>query len=131
MTMLRLRSWVQLVLCYWLIMSVVFFIELRYMERGWAGLPGFLLTLPLSTFVVAVYFLASYAAEFRGYNIRITDYHIEYGFIVCAFLNAFILYPIYLLWVRRKGAKSFDPPPPPNNGMPSTPCHEVTHDSKT
>jgi hypothetical protein len=43
------------------------------MESGWAGLPGFLLTLPLSTLVVGLYFLASYAAEVRGYNIHVTN----------------------------------------------------------
>ncbi len=91
------------------------------MESDWAGLPGFLLTLPLSTLVVTGYVLASYAAEIRGYNIHFTDYHAEYGFIVCAFLNAFIFYPFYLLWQRRKSPKVFvDPPPPPNNGMQRT-----------
>jgi hypothetical protein len=94
-------------------MSVVFFLEFRYMESGWAGLPGFLLTLPFSTLVVGLYFLASYAAEVRRYNIHVTDYHAEVGFIVCAFLNAFIFYPVYLLRVRRKQRKVFDPPPPP------------------
>jgi hypothetical protein len=113
------RSWVRIVLCYWLLMSVVFFLEFTYMESDWAGLPGFLLTLPLSTLVVGLYFLASYAAEFRGYNIHITDYYAEFGFIVCAFLNAFIFYPVYLLRVRRK-TKVFDPPPPPNIGMQRT-----------
>lgn len=75
-------------------MSVVFFLEFRHMESDWAGLPGFLLTLPLSSLVVGLYFLASYAAEFRGYNIHVTDYHAEFGFILCAFLNAFIFYLI-------------------------------------
>ena len=101
-------------------MSTIFLLEFKYMESDWAGLPGFLLTLPLSAFVVTGYFLASYAAEFRGYNIHVTDYHAEYGFIVCAFLNAFLLYPLYSLWVRRKESKVIDPPPPPNNGMQQT-----------
>ena len=57
------------------------------MASGWAGLPGFLLTLPLSTLVVGAYFLLSYAAEVRGSNIHVTDYHAEFGFIVCAFLH--------------------------------------------
>jgi hypothetical protein len=115
------RSWVRLVLCYWLLMSAVFFLEFRYMDSDWAGLPGFLLTLPLSTLVVGAYFLASYAAEFRGYNIHVTDYHAECGFIVCAVLNAFIFYPIYLLRMRRKQTKLIDsPPPPPNIGMQRT-----------
>jgi hypothetical protein len=109
----------RLVICYWLFMSVIFFLELTYMDWSWAGLPGFLFTLPLSTFVVAGYFLARYAAEFHGYNIHVTDYHAEYGFMVCALLNAFIFYPFYLLWVRRQEPKFFDPPPPPNIGMHS------------
>jgi hypothetical protein len=114
------RSWVRIVLCYWLLMSVVFFLEFRYMESDWAGLPGFLLTLPLSSLVVGLYFLAIYAAEFRGYNIHITDYHAELGFVVCAFLNAFIFYPLYLLRARRKQTKVLEPPPPPNIGMQRT-----------
>jgi hypothetical protein len=101
-------------------MSVIFFLELKDMESGWAGLPGFFLTLPLSTLVVGLYFLASYAAEFRGYNIHVTDYHAEFGFIFCAFLNAFIFYPVYLLRVRRRQRKVLDPPPPPNIGMQRT-----------
>jgi hypothetical protein len=88
------------------------------MESDWAGLPGFLVTLPLSTLVVTAYFLASYAAEFRGYNIHVTDYQIECGFIVCAFLNAFIFYPFYLLWERRNKSKVFVPPPPPKRHAP-------------
>jgi hypothetical protein len=116
----RVRSWARLVLGYWLLVSVIFVLELRYMDQGWAGLPGFLLTLPLSAVVVAGYFLAHYLTEFRGYSIHITDYHAEYGFIVCAFLNAFILYPVYLMYARHQEAKVFDPPPPPNNGMHPT-----------
>jgi hypothetical protein len=42
-----------------------------------------------------------------------SSYHFEYGFIACAFLNAFVLYPFYLLWARRKERKVFSPPPPP------------------
>ena len=91
------------------------------MDWGVAGLFGFLFTLPLSPLVVVGYFLAQYAAEFRGYNINVTDYHAEYGFIVCAFLNAIILYPFYLLWRRHKEPKVFDPPPPPDIGMHPTP----------
>jgi hypothetical protein len=120
MTKSRAGLWTRLVLGYWLFMSIIFILELRYMDQGWAGLPGFLFTLPLSAVVVAGYFLAHYLAEFCGYNIHVTDYHAEYGFIVCAFLNAFILYPVYLLWARRNEAKSFDPPPPPNIGMHPT-----------
>ena len=90
------------------------------MDSGWAGLPGFLLTLPLSTLVVGAYLLASYAIEVRGYNIHVTDYQAEFGFIVCAFLNALIFYPLYLKWMRRKEKKVFAPPPPPNIGMQQT-----------
>ena len=96
----------RLVLCYWLLVSIVVFLEIRHMDQGWAGLPGSLLTLPLSALVVAGYFLAQYAAEFRGYDIHVTEYYAEYGYLVCAFLNAFILYPFYLLWARRKEAKN-------------------------
>jgi hypothetical protein len=85
---------------------------------GWT--PRILVNAALSTLVVGAYFLASYAAEFRGYNIRVTDYHAEFGFMVCAFLNAFIFYPIYLLRIRRRQTKVFDPPPPPNIGMQRT-----------
>lgn len=101
-------------------MAVVFFLEFRYMESDWAGLPGFLLTLPLSTIAVGLYFLARYAAEFRGYSIQVTDYHLEFGFIVCAFLNAFMFYPVYLLRARRKQRASFEPPPPPNKDLQLT-----------
>jgi hypothetical protein len=88
------------------------------MDHGWAGLPGVLLTLPMSTLVVTGYLLAHYAAEVRGYNIHVTEYHAEYGYLVCAFLNAFILYPFYLMWKRHKEPKVFDlPPPPPNNSF--------------
>ena len=90
------------------------------MESDWAGLPGFLLTLPLSTIVVGLFFLASYAAEFRGYNIHVTDNDVELGLIVCAFLNALIFYPVYLQLVRRKQPKVFDSPPPPDIGRQRT-----------
>ena len=120
MKMPQVKSWARLVLCYWLLVSGVVFLEIRYMDQGWAGLPGVLLTLPLSTLVVAGYLLAQYAAEFQGYDIHVTEYHAEYGYLVCAFLNAFIFYPFYLLWRRRKEPKVFDPPPPPNNSMHPT-----------
>ncbi len=112
----RLKSWARWVLCYWALVAVIILLEVRYMRSGWAGLPGFLLTLPLSTFVVAGYFLASYAAEFRGYNIHVTDYHTEIGFAVCAFLNGFIFYPLYRWRLNRKQALSEEPPPPPDFG---------------
>ena len=94
-------------------MAVVFFLEFRYMESNWAGLPGFFLTLPLSTFVIGGFALASYA-ELRGYDIHVTDYHAEFGFIVCAVLNAFIFYAIHVLRRCRKRTKVFDAPPPPD-----------------
>ena len=125
----RAKSWMRLVLFYWMFMSVIFFLEIRYMDWGLAGLFGFLFTLPLSTFVVAGFFLANYLADFRGYNIHVTDYHAEYGFIVCAFLNAIILYPFYLLWSRRNESQFSDPPPPPNIGMHPTPRHGASHQS--
>jgi hypothetical protein len=89
------KSWMRLVLCYWLFMSVVFFLELRYMDSDWDGLFGFLFTLPFSVLVVTDYFLAHYAGEFRGYNIHVTDYHAEYGFMIRAFINGFVFYPFY------------------------------------
>jgi hypothetical protein len=104
-------------------MAVIFFLELRYMESDWAGLPGFLLTLPLSGVIVIIY-LAPAIAFRLGYElpqVKLTDYQLEYAFMVCAFLNAFILYPIYLLWRQRKQTKVFDtPPPPPNIDMQRT-----------
>jgi len=102
----------RLVLCYWLLMLVIIYLEIRYMDSDWAGLPGFLLTLPLSVFVVTVYLLANYATEFRGYNLHLTEYHTEYGFLLCAFLNAFILYPVYCWWLGRKQPRTPEPPPP-------------------
>jgi hypothetical protein len=123
----RVKSWVRLVLCYWLFMSVIFFFELRYMDWGWAGLLGFLFTLPFSTLVVTGYFLASYAAEFQGYNIHVTDYHAEYGFMICAFINGFMFYPFYYWWVGRKQARVYEPPPPPNHGMHATADQRASH----
>jgi hypothetical protein len=117
----KVKSWVRIVVFYWLFMAAVFYLEFRYMESDWAGLPGFLFTLPLSAVVVIAVLGPAVAGRF-GYRIPIhmNGYHFEYGFIACAFLNAFILYPIYLLWGRRKERKVYDPPPPPNNGMHPT-----------
>lgn len=124
----KAKSWARLVIFYWLLMAAVFFLEFRYMDSDWAGLPGFLLTLPLSALVVTVGLLPAVAGRY-GYEIplNMSGYHFEYGFIVCAFLNGFILYPFYLLWFRRKEPKVFDPPPPPNNGMHPTPRHGASH----
>ena len=83
------------------------------MASGWAGLPGFLLTLPLSVFVVTGYLVANYATEFHGYNIHVTEYHAEYGFMICAFLNGFIFYPFYCWWLGRKQSRVSGTPPPP------------------
>ena len=94
-------------------MLVVIYLEIRYMESDWAGLPGFLFTLPLSVFVVTGYLLANYATEFHGYSIHVTEYHIEYGFLICAFLNGFIFYPVYCWWLGRKQPRPSEPPPPP------------------
>ena len=112
----RDRSWLRLVLSYWLLMAVIFFLEFRYTESDWAGLSGFFLTLPLSTFVIGAFALASFA-ELRGYDIHVTDYHAQFGFIVGAFLNAFIFYAIHVLRRRRKQPKVFEPPPPPDIDM--------------
>jgi len=124
------KSWACCVVLYWLLMTAVFFVELRHMESDWAGLPGFLFTLPLSVLVVTVGLLPAIAGRY-GYEIPIdmNGYHFEYGFMVCAFLNGFILYPLYLLWTSHKERKILDPPPPPNNGMHPTPCIGASHDS--
>lgn len=108
------NRWMQVVLCYWLVVIVIVSLEIRYMDSSWAGLPGFLLSLPLSAFVVTAYILASYAYEVHGYNIRITEYHIEYGFLICAFLNAFIVYAFYrwrTMGRETEGAHKLPPPP--------------------
>lgn len=95
-------------------MAVVFFFEFRYMQNDWAGLPGFLLTLPLSVVVVVVGLSVEFLAGRYGSNFHVTDYHFEYGLIVCAFLNAFIWYPVYALWTGRKNTSLLEPPPPPS-----------------
>jgi hypothetical protein len=107
------RSWILLVLCYWLLTLAIVWLEISHMSSDWAGLPGFLFTLPLSVLVVAAYLLAGYAREFHGYNIHVTDYHAEYGSIVCAFLNGFIFYPVYHWWLGRRHSQVSEPPPPP------------------
>jgi hypothetical protein len=114
MKMSAARSWSRLVLCYWLMTLAVAYLEISNMSSDWAGLPGFLITLPLSVLVVAAYFLASYATEIRGYNIPFTEYHVEDGFILCAFLNGFIFYPVYRWWFGTRNSRMSDPPPPPD-----------------
>src|SRR5438046_2376965 len=114
MKMTPAKSWMRLVLCYWLLMLVIIYLEIRYMSSGWAGLPGFLFTLPLSVFVVAGYLLANYAAEVYGYNIHVTEYHAEYGFTICAILNGFIFYPFYCWWLGRRRSRGSEPPSPPD-----------------
>jgi hypothetical protein len=116
----RAKSWLKLVAVYWLLMALIFFLEFKYMDSDWAGLPGFLLTLPLSALVVGVGLAAGFAERYSSLGINVTSYHFEYGFVVCAFLNAFILYPFYIFWMRRKEKKTCDPPPPPNIGMQRT-----------
>jgi hypothetical protein len=93
------------------------------MESDWAGLPGFLFTLPLSALVVTIGLLPAIAGRY-GHEIPIhmADYHFEYGFMVCAFLNTFILYPVSLLWSNRKKSTAYElPPPPPNNSLNASP----------
>jgi uncharacterized membrane protein YbhN (UPF0104 family) len=108
------RSWIWLVLCYWLFTLAIIYLEIRNMSADWAGVPGFLLTLPMSVLVVAGYLLASYASEVHGYNIHVTEYHVEYSFIICAFLNGFIFYPFYCWWLGRRHSRVSDPPSPPD-----------------
>jgi hypothetical protein len=107
------KLWVRLILYYWLFMFGIVYLEIRHMASGWAGLPGSLFALPLSLLVVTGYFLASYATEVHGYNLHVTEYHAEYGYLVCAFLNGFIFYPFYYWWVRRKQSRVSKPAPPP------------------
>jgi hypothetical protein len=107
-----LKSWIRLLIRYWALISIIVYLELKYMDSSWAGLPGFLFTLPLSVLVVTGYFLTAYAKEVHGYNITITSSHTEYGFLICAFLNGFIFYPAYLWWLRRRKSKASLPPPP-------------------
>jgi hypothetical protein len=109
-----LRRELRLVICYWLFVSAIFFLDFKYMHSDWAGLPGFVVTLPLSVIVVTIGFLIGSIAGLLGHDMVVTDYYFEYGFIVCAFLNPFIFCPLYLLWKNRKRGKSFEPPPPPN-----------------
>ena len=106
------QSWIRLVLCYWLVMIVIVFLEINNMNSDWAGLPGFLLSLPLSALVVTGYLVSSYLSEVHGYKIHLTDYHVEYGFLICAFLNGLIFYPLYW-WLRRVGPRALDSIPPP------------------
>jgi hypothetical protein len=113
MKMPAAKSWVGLVFCYWLFILAIVYLEIRNISSDWAGLPGFLFTLPLSLLVVAGYLLASYATEVRGYHMHFTEIKIEYGFIICAFLNGFIFYPIYCWWYGRRHSKGAEPPPPP------------------
>lgn len=107
------KSWIRLLIRYWALISIIVYLELKYIDSTWAGLPGFLFTLPLSVFVVTGYFGAAYANEVHGYNISVTENHTEYGFLICAFLNGFIFYPAYLWWLRRRKSKVSPPPPPP------------------
>lgn len=94
-------------------MSVIVSLEIMYMESSWAGLAGFLLSLPLSGFVVTGYLLARHAAEVYGYGSNITEYHTEYGFLLCAFVNGFIFYPIYQWWLARRKSRAVEAPPTP------------------
>jgi hypothetical protein len=66
------RSWMLLVLCYWLLTFAIIWLEISRMSSDWAGVPGFMFTLPLTALVVAAYLLAGYAREFHGYDIHVT-----------------------------------------------------------
>jgi len=112
-----IKSWLRLVICYWLLTSIVFFIDFKYMSTGWAGLPGFIVTLPLSVVVATIGLAAEPVAARFGYSILVNGYHFEYGFIVCAFLNAFIFYLVYFFWANRRRVKKFEAPPPPPNEL--------------
>jgi hypothetical protein len=53
MKMPAAKHWMRLVFCYWLFILEIVYLEMRNMSSDWAGLPGFLVTLPLSLLVVA------------------------------------------------------------------------------
>jgi len=55
---LRLKSWARLVICYWILLSLIFILEFKFIRSDWAGLPGFVFTLPASVIVVTVGFVA-------------------------------------------------------------------------
>jgi len=115
---LGLKSWLRIVLCYWVFLAAIFALEFRYIRSDWAGLPSFVLTLPLSAIVATIGLLAEPAAARLGREVHVTDYFFEYGFMICAVLNAFLVYPIYLLRRNRKRQNLPAPPPPPNkSGM--------------
>lgn len=114
MTIPGLRTWALVVLGYWLLVAAIVVLEIVYMESDWAGLPGLVLSLPLSVLVVAVYFFAEYSKATGGYSIEITGYHLEFAFLACAFLNAFIFYPLWWWWtVVRRARRESKPAPPP------------------
>ncbi len=119
-------SWLRLVVSYWGLLVVVFALEFKYMNSDWAGLPGFLLTLPLSTVVVSVFLLPAIAAR-AGYQVQpnLTEYQAEIGFMICAFVNAFMLYPFYAWWKNRKRTETFEAPPPP--GLEAPRMHDSEH----
>ncbi len=94
-------------------MSVVAYLDIKHMASSWGGLPGFLFSLPLSVLVVTGYLAGSYATEVRGYDIHVTEYHDEYGYLICAFLNGLLFYPLYRWWFRRRHPPNSQPPPPP------------------
>ena len=109
----HLKTWFRIVAGYWLLLAVLFFFEIRYMEAIWAGFPGLFLTAPLSFFVLAGALLAELVGTRYGIELNINDYHIEAGFIICGFLNAILFYPAYLFWQKRKPAAIYAPPQPP------------------
>jgi|ERR1041384_2173303 hypothetical protein len=114
---LGFKSWVRFVICYWILLSVVFFLEFRFISSDWAGLPSFLLTLPVSGVVAVVGLVAEPVARRLGREVLVTDYFFEYGFIACGILNAFVLYPFYLIVINRKRDETLMPPPPPNKSL--------------
>jgi len=114
---LGLKSWLRIVLCYWVFLAAIFALEFRYIHSDWAGLPSFLFTLPLSAIVATIGLLAEPVAARLGTEVHVTDYFFEYGFMICAVLNAFLFYPIYLFRRKRKGQNLPLPPPPPNKSL--------------
>jgi hypothetical protein len=113
----RIKLWLRPTTSYWLFMTVVFYLELRYMDWEWSGLPGVVLTLPLSPIPVTIGLLPAIAYRY-GYVIPydMNGYELEYCLIPCAILNPLVFYLLYALWANRK-MQHFEVPSPHNSGQ--------------
>jgi hypothetical protein len=111
---LFLKSWLRIVIYYWVFVSVIFFLDLTHLHSDWATLPSAIVTLPLSAIVITIGIVA---IRTFGRNAVINVYFFEYGFMISAFLNGFLFYPIYLLRKNRNFRNMPLPPPPPNKSL--------------